>query len=266
MQQEKFRLRIYLIIFLVVVIGSTTVISIAEGISFFDALYYAIVTVSTVGYGDISPESVPGKVVAMILIVAGVGTFLGVIGNATEIFINREERKKLDRKIHILLGLLFSEIGNKLLGIIQRHDSDINKTKEIFDFGKHYNPKAYRRMLKEINSRKICYKTEDCNFKEMYELISSNKEFLMRMLENPMLLEGEILTELIRNIFHLYEEFTYRLQINDLCKVDIEHLNHDVVKVYKGLLGSWVLYMEYLHTNYPVLHKFNRTEGPFGKL
>lgn len=266
MQQEKFRLRIYLIIFLLVLLGSSVLVSTLEDISLFDAFYYCIVTVSTVGYGDISAHTTAGRIITLVLIISGVGTFLGVIGNATEMFVNREEHKKLDRKINILLGLLFSEIGNKLLVIIQAHDKHINSTKEVLQFGVSYQPKNYKRIKKRIDNLKIDYKIEECEFKRIYALISTNKEFLMRMLENPMLLEGEKLTELIRDIFHLYEEFTYRLKIENLSKTDILHLNQDVIKVYKGLLSTWVLYMEYLHSTYPNLHKFNTHEGPLGEI
>jgi len=47
-------------------------------------LWWAVVTVTTVGYGDLSPQSAPGKVVAAITMVVGVLTLampMGVIGN-----------------------------------------------------------------------------------------------------------------------------------------------------------------------------------------
>ncbi len=43
--------------------------------SFFDGIYWAMVTVSTLGYGDIVPATPEGRLVAMLLIVAGLGTF-----------------------------------------------------------------------------------------------------------------------------------------------------------------------------------------------
>ncbi len=132
MQPDKFRLKIYILIFLAVLTSSTLVISISENISIFDALYYCIVTVSTVGYGDISPTTVTGKSIAMVLIIVGVGTFLSVVGTITEIFFKREERKKLDKKIHILLGLTFSELGNKLLYKVKELDSNLEETKKIY--------------------------------------------------------------------------------------------------------------------------------------
>jgi len=40
--------------------------------SLFDALYWALITISTVGYGDISPVTPQGRVVSMVIIVTGI--------------------------------------------------------------------------------------------------------------------------------------------------------------------------------------------------
>ncbi len=41
--------------------------------TFFDGIYWALVTISTVGYGDITPTSPEGRVIALILIMFGIG-------------------------------------------------------------------------------------------------------------------------------------------------------------------------------------------------
>ncbi len=43
---------------------------------FWDAVYWSLCTVSTVGYGDIVPVTDPGRIVAVIMIVIGVVFFL----------------------------------------------------------------------------------------------------------------------------------------------------------------------------------------------
>ena len=60
----------------------------------FDALWWALSTMTTVGYGDTVPVTVEGKIVAMILMVAGVGLFGVLTGLFARIFIEPEIKKE----------------------------------------------------------------------------------------------------------------------------------------------------------------------------
>lgn len=53
-------------------------IHLAEGISFGNALWWSFVTISTVGYGDISPHTIIGRIIAGIVMLTGIG-FLGML-------------------------------------------------------------------------------------------------------------------------------------------------------------------------------------------
>ena len=54
--------------------------SLFEGIHLSDSLWWTVVTVTTVGYGDISPSSLGGRATAVLLMVTGIG----VVSYATE--------------------------------------------------------------------------------------------------------------------------------------------------------------------------------------
>ena len=95
MDNLQLRLKIFFGVLVVTMVSGTLGFMYIEKLTLSDAFYFSIVTISTVGYGDIHPATKAGKFLVMILIICGVGTFLGVIANATEMIINRREKQKL---------------------------------------------------------------------------------------------------------------------------------------------------------------------------
>jgi voltage-gated potassium channel len=60
-----------------------------ENITFGDGLYWAITTMATVGYGDISPHKTEGKIIAVVVMLVGIGTATLLIGAVAERFLAR---------------------------------------------------------------------------------------------------------------------------------------------------------------------------------
>ena len=50
-----------------------------EGWSLLDAAYFAVVTIATVGYGDLAPHTTLGKIFTIGYIVSGIGIFVAAI-------------------------------------------------------------------------------------------------------------------------------------------------------------------------------------------
>ena len=72
-----------------------------------DALYMTVITVSTIGYGEVHAVSQPGRIFTLVLIVLGVGFFLYVIGNVVQFLVEGRirivlGRHKLDKQINQL--------------------------------------------------------------------------------------------------------------------------------------------------------------------
>lgn len=59
----------------------------------FDAIWYTIVTVTTVGYGDIAPASFWGRLSAMALLLVGVAIFGALSGKFASFILDRQQKK-----------------------------------------------------------------------------------------------------------------------------------------------------------------------------
>ena len=68
-----------LAITLTVIAIATVFYRAVEGLRWIDSLYFSVITVSTVGYGDISPETYAGKVFTMVYVVVGIGVFVALV-------------------------------------------------------------------------------------------------------------------------------------------------------------------------------------------
>jgi voltage-gated potassium channel len=56
-----------------------------------DALWWAIVTATTVGYGDVSPATLEGRVIAVVLMLAGIGVIGVFTGTVASLFVEHEK-------------------------------------------------------------------------------------------------------------------------------------------------------------------------------
>jgi len=67
--------------------------------SLFDALYWALITISTVGYGDISPVTIEGRVVSMLIIITGIA----MISFVTSVIVSSFSEKLTELKENRLI-------------------------------------------------------------------------------------------------------------------------------------------------------------------
>lgn len=58
-------------------------------------LWWAIVTASTVGYGDIAPSTLGGRIVAVVLMVTGIGFMSTLSASIAAYFVGRDERQEI---------------------------------------------------------------------------------------------------------------------------------------------------------------------------
>ncbi len=115
----------------------------------YDAFYWAVVTVSTVGYGDITPQSAGGRLVSMALIISGLGGlsfFTSVIVAAfnEKMYTLRRNRTyaELDHYHEFIIICGFGRVGQELARQLKKdrmHFIVIDRNLENIKLAKHLN-------------------------------------------------------------------------------------------------------------------------------
>ncbi len=263
MDPVVFRLRVFLILtFAVLAMGSLGFVVI-EGLSLPDAIYFSIVTVATVGYGDIHPASSSGKLLAIVLIVTGVGTFLGVIANATEIILNKREQRLRVQKLNMVMGLFFSEIGITLLQNFSKSDPKLDLVRKDLIVTGEWSEREFLAARQRLRDYDYKVDIQRIDLGNLRTLLGRHKDLFLRLLENPALLENESFAELLRATFHLNDELSHRKDLADLPDSDLVHLGGDIKRVYALLVQHWLNYVKHLKDNYPYLFSLAMRTNPF---
>jgi Uncharacterized membrane protein, required for N-linked glycosylation len=121
---------IILSLFVIICAGSIAILVLDEssrgGINTpMDAVWYVITTISTVGYGDVVPESFGGKIVGIILMFVGVGFFSLLTAYLSSLFMEEHEEEEDEIKNKIIsmeksVGEMKSEI-KELKGLLKEN-------------------------------------------------------------------------------------------------------------------------------------------------
>ncbi|MFV0301364.1 MAG: potassium channel family protein, partial [Paracoccus sp. (in: a-proteobacteria)] len=75
----------------------------AEGWSWLDSIYFSVITISTIGYGDITPKTDAGKVITIFYVLCGLGLFVATASAIADTIISNarahRDGKGLTRRV-----------------------------------------------------------------------------------------------------------------------------------------------------------------------
>ena len=90
------------LIFVAYVVVAVLVVQPVEEWSVEDCAYFAVVTLTTVGYGDLSPSTPTGKVLSMLLSVTGLLTVSAALNHLVNILVKERQRQELEEQLRQL--------------------------------------------------------------------------------------------------------------------------------------------------------------------
>jgi len=163
------------------------------------------------------------------------------------------EKKSILHKLNMVIGTFFSEVGIELL----RRFSDFVENAEQLEsevlIDREWDKKRFAEAKSKAASFKYSIVFDAEKQEELRDFLKSKHAFLVRLLENPSLLENQRFTDLLWAVFHLSEELNFRGSLQNLPKGDIVHLETDLRRAYSKIVSEWIAYAEHLKGKYPFL-------------
>jgi hypothetical protein len=174
----------------------------------------------------------------------------------------RERRSRLE-KLNMVIGAFFSVVGTKLLVYISDFDPRLPALRKELMIRPGWTDAEFAGVARRLMAFKFAVDIKRIDLERLRGMLTDNRDFLVRLLENPSVLEHESFTGLLRAVFHVTEELEARPDFRSLPEADLAHIAGDITRAYGPLVGQWLDYMEHLKNNYPYLFSLAMRTNPF---
>jgi len=175
---------------------------------------------------------------------------------------NREKSARLE-KLNMVIGTFFSEVGTRLLTYFSDLDPKLDEVRRELIVTGNWSEREFSSVSKRLKNYRYTVEIQKADLDHVRSFLVGKRDFMVRLLENPSLLEHESFTELLRAVFHLTEELETREDVRGLPDTDYRHLAGDIERSYALLVHEWLGYMKHLKTNYPYLFSLAMRTNPF---
>jgi hypothetical protein len=177
--------------------------------------------------------------------------------------LSERERRAMRKKLHMVIGAFFSEVGTTLLEYFREFDTNAETIAKQLVVDAHWSPEDFEKMRRALINHDYGIDSRTGDLPGLQEFIVEKRPFLLRLLENPNLLEHEEFTELLWAVFHLADELSHRPSVDNLSETDCRHLSGDIKRAHALLVREWLSHMEHLKADYPYLFSLAMRTNPF---
>jgi hypothetical protein len=177
--------------------------------------------------------------------------------------LNAHERHTIRRKLNVAIGVFFSQVGNPLLRLLSAFDGRAEDVRKHLRVDGAWTEAHFAKMQAVLRSHEPAIDARRGDLAMLKLTLEQQRDFLLRLLENPNLLEHETLTEMLWSVFHLADELAHRPSVASLPDADRMHLEIDIKRAYEWLVREWLRHMQHLRATYPYLFSLAVRTNPF---
>lgn len=175
---------------------------------------------------------------------------------------HREKRSRLV-KLNMVIGTFFSEVGTDLLKSFSAADPASDDIRRHLVVKKDWSGRDFQHAASSIRRHPVKLQVLPDRLQHVRDFLLAKRDFLLRLLENPNLLEHETFTDLLWAVFHLTDELARRADLASLPESDRQHLGGDMERAYGVLIAEWLAYVQHLRKAYPYLFSLAIRTNPF---
>jgi len=187
--------------------------------------------------------------------------FLVVI--VIERILTHREKQTIMQKLKMVVGAFFSEMGSHLLGDLLGSFENRDEICQHLAVAQNWTANDFQKAKAFSLTLKGRVDYHKIDLDALKTFLIQERTFLLRLLENPNLLEHELFADLLWATTHFTEELEARPSLKNLPESDLEHLANDINRMYRHLASEWVSYVEHLKSNYPYLFSLVLRTHPF---
>ncbi len=182
-----------------------------------------------------------------------------------ERLLNRREKQALRKKLNMVIGAFYSEVGTPLLRDLLGCFRSKDAISQRLEITRDWTAADFRKAAAFASSLDYHPDSSCIDLDKLRTTLVDKQQFLLRLLENPNLLEHERFTDLLWATFHLTEELEARESLAGLPQSDLNHISVDIERLYSRLVVEWVSYVQHLQGSYPFLFSLVTRTHPFLK-
>ena len=91
-EDEQFRALV--VILASIILSGSVFYTVIENWSIIDSIYFSIMTIATIGYGDLAPSTPLSKIFTIFMALSGIGVFVGIVTKLAQGLTQRTIEKK----------------------------------------------------------------------------------------------------------------------------------------------------------------------------